>query len=372
MQKHLVLVGGGHAHMTALAGMGSLVSSGSRVTVVQPSRHHYYSGMGPGMLGGFYRPEEIRFDTRQTVERAGGTFVQDRAERIDPASRTIRLGSGASLSYDVVSLNVGSEVSSGIAAPGLQDVFFVKPIERLVEARKRFTALAAQRTIDVAVVGGGPSAAEISGNLMGLARRAACRPPKIRIYCKGRFFEGKPEKLARRVKRSLQKRGAHIHEGHKVRQVETGRVKPDGKPSESADLIFVATGVTPPKLIADSNLPTGDNGGLAVNNHLQCDQWPEIFGGGDCIYFQDRPLEKVGVYAVRQNPVLFHNLRAALVGADLQTFDPGGGYLLIFNMGDGTGVFHKGPVSFSGRLAFHIKDAIDRRFMRRFQQNGGL
>jgi hypothetical protein len=41
-------------------------------------------------------------------------------------------------------------------------------------------------------------------------------------------------------------------------------------------------------------------------------------------------------------------------------------------MGDGTGVFHKGPVSFSGRLAFHIKDAIDRRFMRRFQQNGGL
>ena len=372
MQKHLVLVGGGHAHMTTLAGLGSLVSSGFRVTVVQPCRHHYYSGMGPGMLGGFYRPEEIRFDTRQTVERGGGTFIQDRAERIDPASRTIRLASGDSLTYDVMSLNVGSEVSGRIAEPGLRDVFLVKPIERLVEARERLTALAARKTIDVAVVGGGPSAAEICGNLMGLAHRTGCRPPKIRMYCKGRFFEGRPEKLARRVRQSLQKRGADIHEGSGVRQVETGRVKPAGKPPVAADLIFVATGVTPPKLIADSNLPTGDNGGLAVNNHLQCDQWPEIFGGGDCIYFQDRPLEKVGVYAVRQNPILFHNLRAALVGADLQTFDPGGGYLLIFNMGDGTGVFHKGPVSFSGRLAFRIKDVIDRRFMRRFQQGGGL
>jgi NADH dehydrogenase FAD-containing subunit len=372
MQKHLVLVGGGHAHMATLAGLGSLVSSGFRVTVVQPSRHHYYSGMGPGMLGGFYRPEEIRFDTRQTVERGGGTFVQDRAKRIEPASRKIRLASGASLNYDVVSLNVGSEVSGRIAEPGLKDVFLVKPIDRLVEARNRFAALAARRIIDVAVVGGGPSAAEISGNLMGLARRTGLQPPKIRIYCKGRFFEGRPEKLARRVRQSLQRRGADIHEGSAVRQVETGRVEPEGAPPAAADLIFIATGVTPPKLMADSNLPIGNNGGLAVNNHLQCDQWPEIFGGGDCIDFQDRPLEKVGVYAVRQNPILFHNLRAALVGADLQTFDPGGGYLLIYNMGDGTGVFHKGPVSFSGQLAFRIKDAIDRRFMRRFQQGSGL
>jgi NADH dehydrogenase FAD-containing subunit len=48
-------------------------------------------------------------------------------------------------------------------------------------------------------------------------------------------------------------------------------------------------------------------------------------------------------------------------------FDPGGDYLLIFNMGDGTGVLRKKWLTFDGRLAFKIKDYIDRRFMNKFQ-----
>jgi NADH dehydrogenase FAD-containing subunit len=104
-----------------------------------------------------------------------------------------------------------------------------------------------------------------------------------------------------------------------------------------------------------------------VNDYLQCTQYPDMFGGGDCIYFQRQPLDKVGVYAVRQNPVLLHNLTAQLEGGELQPFDPGGGYLLIFNMGDGTGILNKAWITFGGRPAFVIKDYIDRKFMRRFQ-----
>jgi NADH dehydrogenase FAD-containing subunit len=52
MSKHLILPGDGHAHLMALAALDRFVSRGHRVTVVQPSPHHYYSGMGPGMLGG--------------------------------------------------------------------------------------------------------------------------------------------------------------------------------------------------------------------------------------------------------------------------------------------------------------------------------
>ena len=51
MGKKLLLAGGGHAHMTILAHMRDLVREGHEVTVVQPSDYHYYSGMGPGMLG---------------------------------------------------------------------------------------------------------------------------------------------------------------------------------------------------------------------------------------------------------------------------------------------------------------------------------
>ena len=76
---------------------------------------------------------------------------------------------------------------------------------------------------------------------------------------------------------------------------------------------------------------------------------------------------KVGVYAVRQNPVLYHNLVARLEGDALMPFDPGGDYLLIFNLGGGVGVLKKRWLEFGGRPAFLIKDYIDRKFMREFQ-----
>ena len=66
-------------------------------------------------------------------------------------------------------------------------------------------------------------------------------------------------------------------------------------------------------------------------------------------------------------PVLYHNLMAALEGEPLQVFNPGGDYLLIFNMGDGKGVLKKKWLTFDGRLAFVIKDYIDRKFMKKFQ-----
>ena len=63
----------------------------------------------------------------------------------------------------------------------------------------------------------------------------------------------------------------------------------------------------------------------------------------------------------------FLELQAQLEGRSLQPFDPGGNYLLIFNVGGGKGVFHKSGICFNGSLAFWIKDYIDRKFIREFQ-----
>jgi NADH dehydrogenase FAD-containing subunit len=76
----------------------------------------------------------------------------------------------------------------------------------------------------------------------------------------------------------------------------------------------------------------------------------------------------VGVYAVRQNPVLYKNLMAALEGRPLEKFQPGGTYLLIYNLGDGDGILSKWSITFAGKIAFRIKDRIDRRFIRTFQE----
>ena len=156
-------------------------------------------------------------------------------------------------------------------------------------------------------------------------------------------------------------------DGQQIDKILAESVTTDAGRTFSADLICLATGVRPSSLFVDSGLPTGPDGGLLVNAFLQCERHPEIFGGGDCISFAPSPLDKIGVYAVRQNGILFENLLAALEGKTLRRFSPGGGYLQIFNLGQGVGVLLKGPLSFAGRLAFTLKDLIDKRFMRRFQ-----
>jgi NADH dehydrogenase FAD-containing subunit len=366
-RSKLVLVGGGHAHMMVLANLHGFIARGIDVTVVQPSAWHYYSGMGPGMLGKTYAPDDIRFATQYVVERQGGTFVQDRAVRIDPDKKEIFLESGACLLYDVVSFNAGSFIPTEglVQSPG--DVFLVKPIEKLIDAQKRILDLASQRPATIAVVGGGPSAVEISGNLWRLGKQYCRHPLHITLYAGRRLMPAAPEKVARMAEKSLKERGIAIRLDSHAQKIDGAALTLASGQVETADILFLAVGVKPNRIFQASGLPVGPDGGLKINRFLQSTAYPDIFGGGDCIYFEDQPLDKVGVYAVRQNPVLLHNLLAWPDQNALMPFKPGGKYLLIYNLGDGTGIFYKRPLLFGGRLAFIFKDFIDRRFMKKFQ-----
>ena len=85
MGKHLVFVGGGHAHLTALKNLFTFTGRGHTVTLISASSYHYYSGMGPGMLAGTYHPWDIRFHIRKMAEDRGATFIEDKVVKIDPS-----------------------------------------------------------------------------------------------------------------------------------------------------------------------------------------------------------------------------------------------------------------------------------------------
>jgi len=364
--SHLVLLGGGHAHMTTLAGLDSFVRAGHKVSVVGPSEYHYYSGMGPGMLGGTYQPQDIRFHTRRVVEKKGGIFIVDAAVHIDPKAQVVHLKSGQKLAYDVLSCNVGSYVPDKHPSDNSIPSFTVKPISGLIAARDTFLDLAKRKPLNIAIVGGGPSAAEIAGNLLQLAKQFRLSPPRINIFAGGGFIKGFPSLVIELIERSLSKRGVEFILDYSNR-IQAGHILTTGGQWYEADMVFMCTGVRPSPIFKDSGIETGPDNGMLVNRFLQSVQYDTIFGGGDCIYFQDQPLDKVGVYAVRQNQVLFKNLAARLDGKPLQAFDPGGKYLLIFNLGEKSGVLHKGSLTLSGKPAFYCKHFIDKKFMRKFQ-----
>jgi NADH dehydrogenase FAD-containing subunit len=370
MPKQFVIVGGGHAHLTMLANLDQCVARGHQVTVVSRSRYHYYSGMGPGLLAGTYQPRDVRFNIKRTAEDRGAAFIEDAVVRIDARNRLLNLASGKAVSYDVVSFNTGSDVPSAIPGASGPAIFSVKPIENLFSAQRFLVEGMSRKDMESVVIGGGPAGLEMAGNIW---RLAAAYSGKVRITLLAgkRLMARFPARVRLLALRSLQQRGIEVIEGAHVSALEQqGKVIMDNGKALAFDAAILALGVTPSSLFRDSGLPTGPDGGLLVNSFLQSTAYPEIFGGGDCISLEGHSLGKVGVYAVRQNPILKQNICAALDSGRMVAFVPQKNYLLIFNLGDGTAILNRAGVTLDGSIAWRLKDWIDRRFMRKFQMSG--
>ena len=266
MRKHLVLIGGGHAHMMTLENIDKFVEKGFKVTVIGPSSYHYYSGMGPGMLGGTYSPDDIRFATKDVVQKQGGIFVKDKVVRIDPDKKEIYTKTGHTFSYDVLSFNAGSYVPMQAAPEEDRDnIYSVKPIEKLMEAADKLKELFAQKKMIVSIVGGGPSSAEVAGNVWQLAKKVNRQLPDIQIFAGKKFMAKFPENIRSRVLSSLQNRGIQIIEAGYVKKIKPDEICLESGETFPTDFIFMALGVKPSTIFEASGLPIGPDKGLLVN-----------------------------------------------------------------------------------------------------------
>ena len=367
MGKHLVFVGGGHAHLGPLSRLDAFVERRHRVTLVSLEDYHYYSGMGPGLLGGFYEPPQARFPLKTLAKDLGAAFVRGRVIRIDADAHELEMESGATVSYDVVSFNTGSVVPPPPPPGQRPDVYPVKPIEHLVQARDAIShRLAEGETVRVLVIGGGPAGVEVAGNSLGLAEEAP-GSLSLTLIAGSRVLAGFPDRARRLALDSLSSRGAEVREDKWVEELGDDYALTSGGERYGCDVTLVATGVRPSKLFTRSGLPSTADGALRVNDRLQCVRHPEMFGGGDCVGIEGKDLARVGVHAVMQGPVLFDNLMAALEDGELRTYKPPRNYVLILNMGDGSGIAWKWGLTVDGGLTFKLKDFIDRRFVGKYQ-----
>ena len=118
-----------------------------------------------------------------------------------------------------------------------------------------------------------------------------------------------------------------------------------------------------------SDLPKDARGFLLVDATLRAVDGSPVFGAGDCIGIAGFPqLAKAGVYAVREAPILDFNLRAALTGARPRLFRPQTSFLALLNSADGQAIWRWHGLAGRSRLAWWLKDRIDRAFMQRYQQ----
>jgi NADH dehydrogenase FAD-containing subunit len=361
--RRVVLLGAGHAHLHVVGCAAELARRGAEVVVVAPD-DFWYSGLATGVLAGQYEPALDVVDVGALARRGGGRFVRDVATAIDPAARRIALRSGATLEYDLLSLDVGSEVAvDAIPGAGAHGIA-VKPLSNLVRLRVDLEARwrRGERPA-VVVVGGGHSGCEVAAAAAQLAVRRGGTARITLLADTERVLPSIPTSAARGAARALQRRGIRICAGEAVMGVEPGHVRTARGRDVPFDLLVLATGLVPSPLLRRTGLPTDGAGALRTDTTLRSTGDPVIFGGGDCIAFDGRALPRVGVYAVREAPVLLHNLGATLDGAPLRSYRPQRRALLILNLGDGTGLATWGPFAWRGRAAFRLKDWIDRRWL---------
>jgi pyridine nucleotide-disulfide oxidoreductase family protein len=363
-----LLAGTGHTHLEILRRLILEPLPEVELTVVSTGSLHHYSGMVPGYLQGTYQEEEIAVRVPDLVERAGGSFLQGRAVGVDPAGRRVRVETAEGVRevpYDLASFAVGSN-TAGIDDPRIAgEAQRIKPLERVHALRERLLDL---KGGPVAVIGGGAAGVEVALAAAAVLEKGA-QAHRITVLESGAdLLSGYRERFRERARAILRQRRIAVRTGLRVCAVHADEVETEEGVRIPSRLTVWLTGAVAWPLFRDSGLPLDERGFLLTDEALRSVADPRIFAAGDCgtlARHSDTP--KAGVYAVREGPVLWASLKAAVRGGEPPRYEPQHGFLSILNTGDGRALLdYRGAVSHS-RWVWRLKDRIDRRFLARYQ-----
>ncbi len=356
--RDLVLIGGGHTHALVLRRWGMQPLVGVRVTVINPGPTAPYSGMLPGFVAGHYTRDELDIDLVRLARFAGARIIDGAVAAIDPVARHISVPGRPPIVYDVASLDVGI-TSAMPTLPGFVDFGIpAKPLGRFASRWDSFRN--SVETPQIAVIGGGVAGAELA-----LAMHHARSDATVHLIDRGRVLDALGYTARRKMLEALQAAGVVVVENAEAVQVTKKEViLADGRRIPSG-FTTGAAGAKPHDWIADIGVDLHD-GFVAVDANLQSSD-PAVFAAGDCAHLTANPRPKAGVFAVREAPVLFDNLRAVLSGGALRPYVPQKDYLKLISLGGKTALAEKFGTARAGPLLWRWKDHIDVKFMRQFE-----
>ena len=420
--KRIVLVGGGHAHVHLLKVAAGRRLPGTELVLVSPDPRHHYSGMVPGYLEGRYAEPELSFDLTALARAAGARFHRGTATALSLARREVTIDAGPALAFDRVSLDIGS-APVGLHLPGVAaHAATVRPMSRAVALRDRLDLLLERRAegpLSVAVVGAGAAGFEVA---LAVHRRIvqAGRSARVTLVDAGdRILPDFSPRARARATRILDRTGIAVRMEARATGVTPDALLLDQGEELASRLTVWLAGAAPPPLLAASDLPLSTGGFFLVDAELRAVAGsaelravagsavvgsavagsavagsavadpsvtsspvadppvadpsvtgppglrPPAWGAGDCIALEGAPwMPRAGVYAVRQSPVLARNV---LTDEAPASYEPQQSFLSLMNTADGRALLRWKGIVAHARWAWWLKDAIDRRFMARYQ-----
>lgn len=369
----LLLVGLGHAHLEFLKNFARWQhrSDWQIAALIPPANDNpaemVYTGMITGILASDYSLAEASLNATNIAHSLGCRHHCGTIRGLN--QHRLVLDDGSTLPFDFLSIAIGATTAPLKTMSGGPPQVLLRPIETL---KQRLLAsiirLAEQLTahgkpIDMTVVGGGWAGIEVALCLAnGRLPLENFRPElKLRLITTPKNQEDQQQdpNHFRATRRAL--KAANIEQVvGRVESLTGGGVKlADGR-SLPTDLVINATGPSPHATIGQLALPLTDKGFLATNRFLQVTGREHIFALGDTA---GDWYAKKGVNALAQGRLLAKNIIRLSNQQTPLPFSTWRPRLQLINTGDRSAILHYGRLCFRSRLAWRLKDAIDRRYV---------
>lgn len=373
--KDIVLLGGGHAHVSVLRNFGMFPIKGVRLTLISPESDTPYSGMLPGLIAGHYTFDEAHIDLGPLARFAGARYLETQASRIDPELKLVHCADGRPpIPYDVLSINTGSTPVFDDQLELGRNVIPVKPVSEFLKQwaglKRRVLTEPGRR---VGVVGAGAGGIELLLSIQhALELEAGTSPGRgpgaLHLFTRDDgVLKTHGATVRDAFRTALSERNITVHAGFDVVRADPDGVS-DGVRTVELDEVIWVTGAEPPTWPAASGLNVDGNGFVVVDDHLQSTSHQDVYGAGDVVSMVHDPRPKSGVFAVRQGPILAYNLRARMLNQPLKRYRPQRAFLSLISTGDKNAIASYAGWSVKGAWVWRWKDRIDRAFMRRFNE----
>jgi NADH:quinone reductase (non-electrogenic) len=378
--EHIVIAGAGYAGLHVALRLTAKLRNHPKTALTLVDRHDYHQAITelPRVAGGTRAADAVRIPLQDMLAE-GVRFVQTEISGFDLPGRRLLTAAGP-IGWRWLVLALGSRPND-FAIPGLAQrtlsLYSASDAERVWTAvRKALTAAAAaadpeqqRRLATVVVGGGGATGVELAGELAEMLPKvasshglAAGRPTVQLIEAGPDILAGSSQQLIGKAARILSDLGVQVRTNATIAAAtEEGFRLTDGQLIEGGVFVW-AGGVKAPELVADSQLPTGHNGRVKVDQYLRVLDRPDIYAAGDLASVTDprtgHALPPLAQVALEEGETVARNLDAELKGRLLEAFtfhDKG----FVVSVGTRRGVSDIAGITTGGRLTHLLKDAIE-------------
>ncbi len=375
--RRLLLLGAGHAHLHVLAHLADHHPADLQVTLITPREAQTYSGMVPGLVAGHYSADEVQIPLAPLLQAGHVRWLVGRCTGIDAAASRVTWqaeGDAApqTAHYDLLSIDTGAVLRPDrldADMPGARiHALSLRPIETFTALWPEVVALARERALSLAVIGGGAAGIETVFAAAACLRREGLPGATFTLVTGGPevgagYRAGVRERVLRRLRREgiqvlrepcvgIDAQGVHLGNGALLR----------------CDVPLLAIGTHAPAWLEGSGLALCGQGHVLVNRYQQSVSHPNVFAAGDVASRSDAPHARSGVHAVRAGPPLAHNLLAALSQQPLKAHRVPRRTLNLLSCGPGHAIASWGPWHAEGAWVWRWKDRVDQRFVASYRR----